>query len=43
MLYFSVGMPTREALRIIWQTWSISRSRSGLWPRMMWGISASVI
>jgi hypothetical protein len=39
MLYLSDGMPARAVLRIIWQTSSISRSRSGLLPSMMFGSS----
>ena len=39
MLYLSEGMPARAALRIIWHTSSISRSRSGLLPSMMFGSS----
>ena len=38
-LYFNAGIPARDALRIIWQMSSISRSRSGLLPSMMFGIS----
>src|SRR5579864_6599515 len=43
MLYFRMGMPTLDALRIIWQMLSISRSRSGLFPSMMLGFSERVI
>ena len=43
MLYLSEGMPARAALRIIWQTSSISRSRSGLLPSMMFGSSNRVM
>src|SRR5262245_44779276 len=39
MLYFNAGIPARAVLRIIWQMSSISRSRSGFLPSMMFGIS----
>ena len=39
MLYFSEEMPARDAFRIIWQTSSISRSRSGPLPSMIFGSS----
>ena len=43
MLYFNDGIPARALLRIIWQIWSISRSRSGLLPSMMLGFSDRVM
>ena len=36
-------MPARAVLRIIWQMSSISRSRSGLLPSMMSGLSLRAI
>src|ERR1043166_7762955 len=43
MLYFNVGIPALAALRIIWQMLSISRSRSGLLPSMIFGFSERLI
>jgi hypothetical protein len=43
MLYLSSGMPARAALRIICWMFSISRSRSGLLPSMMFGFSLLVM
>ena len=43
MLYLSEGIPARAVLRIISHTASISRSRSGLLPSMMFGSSKRLI
>ncbi len=43
MLYFTAGIPALATLRIIWQISSISRSRSGLLPSIIFGFSARVM
>src|SRR6476646_4438935 len=43
MLYFNMGIPALAVLRIIWLMLSISRSRSGLLPSMIFGFSERVM